>query len=1634
MGDSTVLVFDDEVAKAKLRGIWGDVLDLDPSLIEDDDSFFDLGGDSILAHDVVLAAEQQGLLLDMRTVFLSTSFKEMSEAVMLPSYDPDMDKEKELGDLGQTTDEPPNDTPVEYPDSTNLELARACGVSISDIEQVYRCSPIQESLMTDIDGHRNPYVLQCVFALERNTPLTRFQLAWDETVRANPILRTRVCHSEPSGSFLNVVVDDKPLWTEETTDLAQYLDRDAALPMKPGDAFFRYCIVTDASDEDQRHFVWTAHHALCDADSLENIIVDVARRYQGQALPERPSFHKFVDSIYRSPTIDEQENFWKRSLGNAEPAIYPPAGSKDGDLHPALTGFLEWPLSLPRTPPSGLTTALLLRAAWAVLISRYTGSNTIAFDVVNNGHTPAFRDVVGPTINVVPALVTVDPDASVTSFLSDVLVRAAKAMPFEHAGMSNIRKILADSGSAAVAAGQSRTLFVVQPAEVFTGAADAMRVLGLQYLEQVGKREKHPYPLVLTLTLLSNTSVGLRVQYDDRVLSKQAAGYLVHHYQQVLTGLAEATEENRMGFISPFCEYDMSHIRRWNEERFPSENTCVHHLFQRQAARQPSAVAIRSADMSLTYRDLDEMSTSLAVHLSQLGVAPGSRVGVCFEKSIWTAVSILAVFKAGAIYVPIERGHPKSRIEEVIALAQIELVMTSVASVCAMEAIDVKTVLVDKGCQRRRYSEEKQLPTTFPSSIAYILFTSGTTGKPKGIVMPHASICTSIKHHTAAFGMGPHTRTLQFGAHTFDLSIGEFFSTLAAGGCVCIPSEEERLEDLAGMITRLRVNTLLVVPTVLGLLDPVKVPTLETVVLAGEPIPQETVARWAGRVTLHCAYGPSETAVWCSGNLGVSPNDDAANIGCGIGANMWIVERGDHEKLAAVGCVGEILISGPLVGAGYLADETATAAAFVTAPDWLRAIDPTCGVVYKSGDLARYKFDGTMRIMGRTDAQVKLRGHRTELGEIESRVMEHGMITVAQAVVPAAGPFEGQLVVVFSSRNPVLRDAAPSSDIRISRDGFALVEDLRVHAALRLPDYMLPSAWIPAEEVPLLISGKIDRRQLRDWVQAMAPDSHAELLVGASNVEKVHVAPGSTADRIRHLWSDVLGIPPDRISANTPFLAVGGDSIAAIKVVAQGRKTGLQLSVRGLLGTKTLETLAVLSDNSSVADVVFPAAEENNTDGLRGTETLLPPFRASLETKLGTTSGYVVEDAYLLSPIQRVILRARTADPSLFVLSLKMEFKSRDSQPVSLGRLARAWEYTVARFPILRSVFFSNADGILDPIQVVLHGVRPNMYVVTAPQVEAMPTFDSVGAPSVDDCRLPHRALVLQHSDRCFICLEFDHLVIDGWSLQLVKTALMESYEADSPRGVLSQSPPYKDYVNAHSPDHTEADDKHWTSVLRGQKPSLLSLTSSVIRREPPPPDYHSAGPRKIFHLGQIEAESLSAFSTAHGVTPASIFDAAWAQTLGHYTGSPDVVFDYVLSCRDDAIVESSFDIVGPLLNVLPYHLSGVSAKSGAEALALLARRMQEQRMRDRQHARTDVAANAEKRRPAMVETGRWVLEEELESTRDPWHFDLLVRVLQLSEDNALLVYIEFDPHVFDSEGMRNVAGHYWNRIQVAVS
>lgn len=1595
-----------EILREIVRTLWAEVLNSDSDSFEDDDIFFEVGGDSIRAQQLIAAAKKQGLSLTMENIFLNVSLEEMSKAIQVSTYETDGAGEEESAINPFSLLKTGNKSREE----TLAAIATKLNLSQQHIENAYPCSPMQESLLSELEGSSNLYVRQFVFHFNQDLVVDRLRHAWDETIAANPILRTRICYLNKSVGYTQAVMNETYEWEVKTGALADFLAADAGTQMLTGAKFFRYTVIIDQDDKvEQRHFVWTVHHALCDGISVIEVLDEVARRLKGVAVEPRQPFDAFIKSAILDVDASQEQKFWKQIFEDQNPTPYP--------VLPQTPQFQASPSKVhqsilkmnPKNHSLGLTNALLLRATWAILLSYYTGTLDVVFGTINNGRSFSIpggvASMIGPAISLAPISLKVDPQETIKSFLSAVRVQYAEMMRFEHTGISKMRYYLADELSTIM---DFQTMLVIDPQPFEEAIAASMQTIGLQYNDSLGKREEHPNPLVLTCTIDNETDILLTVQYDDRVLAKSQVENLAHHFQALLTCLTHASPDALLGSLSPLSENDTMQIKKWNSFTPLTEEICVHNLFQRQVQEHPNAIAVCTVDQSFTYMEVDNFSSALATQLIHTGVIPGQYVGVCFEKSIWTVVAILAVFKSGAVYVPIEPDHPESRIKEVIIAAGIEAVLASPHGATVLAGLCEKVITVEKAPVR----VDIDLPTVSPSSTAYLLFTSGSTGKPKGILMPHSGICTSIIHHGRAFGASPNWRTLQFGAHTFDLSIAEFFTTLAFGGCICVPSQAERLNNLAGAITALKANTLMVVPTVANLLFPSDVPMLKTIILAGEPITKETIMRWADHVDLTTAYGPSETAVYCSGSVKVSANAHPAHIGPAIGGTMWITSPDNHHELAAIGCVGEIVISGGLLGGGYFGDEAGTDAAFVPTPQWMRELDPESPFdkIYRSGDLAKYNADGTMHIVGRRDTQVKLRGFRIELGEIENQVMASRLVAAAISILPANGPCTKQIVVVLSLHKSVLvgdrANAIALSEDRHSPQTTGTIDRLRDRLSALLPDYMMPTVWVVLESMPLLISGKVDRKAIKQWVDSMEDPTFQGLVEPQSTTGDSGILPGSVAHSLRNLWSDVLTVPADQLGLRTSFFAVGGDSIAAIQIVARARQLGLAaVTVQGIIGAKTLGNLAKLVEQST-GDAALQSPSSLAGIKRKSTAEILEPYQDILKKKLQGTPSVTVLDAYELAPFQRELLRQRKLNPAVFVLSWHMEVASRTEQPISLSKLVRAWERVVQKFPILHSVFL--ADGTLEPIQVVLGNAKPEISTFSLPLGQADLTFETLGVTALDECFLPHRALFSQRGGRFFIHIELDHLVFDGWSLKLIKAALLTAYEADDAYTLEEKEvPTYKSFVEAHQQqDRAEEDLRYWTDILRDQQSSLLSL---------PPSPYLSNLPlsskKTVFYLPDIPAKALTDFGVANGITPASVIDAAWAQTLSAFLGSSNIGFEYVISGRDED-VPGVFEIVGPLINVLAYHLQDVSAAKSVEGLASLARRMQGQRAQDGLHSSINIRTVAEavkqeplfntgvnfQKRPTTVRAETLSVDDDIEKSSDPWHVSRRHAMLKITD------------------------------------
>ena len=470
-----------------------------------------------------------------------------------------------------------------------------------------------------------------------------------------------------------------------------------------------------------------------------------------------------------------------------------------------------------------------------------------------------------------------------------------------------------------------------------------------------------------------------------------------------------------------------------------------------------------------------------------------------------------------------------------------------------------------------------------PHNPAYIIFTSGTTGLPKGTIIEHAAFCTSATEHARAMYMRSDSRVFQFASHTFDASVMEILSTLLAGGCVCVPSDLERMDNIPGAIRRMGVTWALLTPSVANTLTPKAVPSLKVLVTGGEAMSSGHIAKWKGKTCLINAYGPSETSVIASTSTKVDEHgnevsSDTSVIGHAVGGRNWIVDPQNYNKLIPVGGIGELIVEGHIVARGYLNNKEKTAQAFISNPAWLK----TKHRLYRTGDLVRYCSDGTMSFVARKDTQVKLNGQRIELGEIEHQVKTH-MPEDSQSAVELVMPNHiatKALAVFFCYPN-----ATPTKDedgeiltgdeilLPMSKITRRIAKSLDSSLAGVLPAYMIPSFYIPITKMPWTSSGKLDRSRLRNIVANLPKESTGPYRL--MNIENKAIASSPTTEmekKLQKLWESVMNVCNVGIEDN--FFRLGGDSVLAMKLVSAARLQHISLSVIEIFRNPKLADMA----------------------------------------------------------------------------------------------------------------------------------------------------------------------------------------------------------------------------------------------------------------------------------------------------------------------------------------------------------------------------------------------------------------------------------------------------------------------------
>lgn len=1522
-GSSSMVREPSTVFERILQGLWAQVLKVDPKHLGLDTQFTRVGGDSLHAISLASLCRGAGLKLEVSDILRIPQLEQMARHLERNQSKPDAAERK---DKSQAV------VRQECDPELKTQVSQVCNLSVSDIEDVYPCTPTQEALMAATVRQPGAYIDHSMFSVPSSTDLHKLRASWDIVHQSNPILRTRICSAVMGNRVQMVQV--------VTRCPSEWIDSDIeASEMGLGTSLMRYRI---RPSEQGFIFEFWRHHSIFDGFSSAALWQDLEHAFASSAPPKaRPSYRTFVDFV-QGADKEEAATFWQTQLKGHQREAFPALPSPDyaPEAHSATSQTLESTLSW--TSDSPFSFATVARAAWAVILSmrsRTSDSNKdVCFAATVSGRTApleGIEDIVGPTITTTPVRLQFNLDDTVSGLLEHVHDQSLSMLPFEHFGLGRIREISSSARDACA----SVNLLVVQPSQL----ADGTLPLGLKRMveEEAVDGLSEPFGLVMECSHNPITDqLSVSAAYDRSLLTAPEVAHILQQFQQIIgilhRGACEASSIRAAQW--ELAEgADLERTIRWNSSEDTSLPTQLHKLVEETAKRYPHQMAIDCHDGQMSYAELVAASEALAFHLQdEYGVRPGHLVPICTEKSRFMIISILAVMKAGAGYVPLDTNHPEARTELILNEIQAKLVIVSPLQ-SARKQFPVQTLVISPEHLQTRGTRTK-LHLSSPDDIAYVIFTSGSTGTPKGVVMEHKAASRSILEHAQRYqhaSQGIRRRSLQFSSYTFDASVVDIFAVLASGGCVCIPSESQGVDVLESFIQQKHINFADLTPTVANLLEPSNMPSLKTLAVGGEMANRALLRKWTGpnspvELMLN-AYGPTEAGIACAmGQL--TATSAVGQVGRRLAAGLWIVDDLDHNHLVPIGSVGELVVTGSTLARGYLNDPEKTSAAFLENVAWLVKVGEQR--LYKTGDLARFDVDGHVEIVGRReDMQIKFRGLRIELGEIETAIGASSWAKRIQRVSVAKMhrdeiPFLAAFVQLDGSQGDPVEESIFCSP---SEEFLSFVASTQRDLLKQLPEYMVPQLWLPVFNWPLMASSKTDRKKLVADAEGLTSKHTSEYQrVSLANDQrtpstKLH----ETEEAIKDAWIQVLHKDTDfDIQPQDDFFRLGGDSLTAIMLVAVLRRNGIYIAGQDVFAEKTLAGMAARCrgattphQNASESPDRSPATPDSSL------KTLLTDDSSETSPSLSDTSHDVrscdvmkhsnpksrssrfpvdlnvaeVESIYPASYTQTTFLIEAQKWPRSYYAWTFFEL----DDAVAPSHVQAACQALVDRHPILRTSFHLRHDRCFQAVHTT--GSRVNFKVMMSqglPDKMCSVIDKDVNQP-VRFGQIPtrFRLLVDPESGPRTIAMGLSHAQYDGFSLATIFNDLRSAY-----CGLLTSpaaSPGYHRFIQHTVELSNETTDTFWREFLHD---STLTVVSDLPLSTQQPVMSDSWMQTIPFQFKKSRRASYN-----YG----TLLKAAWALTLSAVSGSTDVAFWNLVSGRF-APFEGAQEVVGPCINFVP--------------------------------------------------------------------------------------------------------------------
>ena len=1366
-----------------------------------------------------------------------------------------------------------------------------------NVENVYRLSPMQQGLLfhTLYEPEGGAYVIQLNYELVGLLDVAALKGAWERVIARHAALRTAIVWEGLDQPIqvvrrrveLPIVEHDWSGWSVERQQRqhTEFLAEDRRRGFELGQApLLRLSLVRLGA---HRHYLtWSYHHIVLDGWCMPILMEEVFSLYEALKrgedlrLPASRPYSDYIGWLQRQEPSDS-EIFWRENLaGFTAPTSLPTEHAGEG----TGTNYDEYELTLAAAATEALgeiarryhvTLNTIIRGAWALLLSRYSGEQDVLFGVTVSGRPvelPGVESIVGLFINTLPLRVQVLEEESIAQWLQQLQKQQAEMQQYEYSPLVEVQ------GWAEVPRGvplfNSILVFENYPVGALASRLnkqdEGLKVQGVWVKEQTN------YPL--TVYVAPHDRLFIRISYDRALFAADDVRRLSEYLRSLLETIPAHVEQSLLQLPALTRDEQQRLLHDWNQTQaqYPKD-ACVHELFEMQVARSPEADAVLFEEQRLSYRELNERANRLAQRLRRYGVGPESLVGVLLNRSAEMVTAVLGVLKTGGAYVPLDPAYPQDRLRFMLEDARAQVLLTEVALREQLPWYQGNVVCIDSDPSA---DDDEAItfstPVAGPDNLAYVIYTSGSSGKPKGVAVTHSAVVNLLWHMSREPGLSARDTLLAVTTLSFDIAALEIYLPLIVGAKLVIASRETAADGslLSDTLQRRDVTAMQATPTTWRMLiESGWQNASELKVLCGGEALSRDLAEQLLRhgSEIWNVYGPTETTIWSTVQR-VHHDTRTISIGRPISnTRVFILDTRGRPVPTSAG--GELLIGGDGLARGYLNRPALTAEKFVPDPF---SNEPGARL-YRTGDSARWLSIGEIEYLGRLDQQVKMRGFRIELGEIETALNRHSSIGSSVVVLHDDQNGDKHLVAYLVPANAC---AAPG------------VGELRLHLAGQLPDYMIPSAFVTLEQLPLTPNGKIDRRALP------APNGVT------FTADSEYVAPRNDVESLLfNLWSSVLRV--EHVGPDDDFFALGGHSLTATRLISRVRETfNVQL---------TLGELFEHSTAGAMARIIERALKS-------GAQLARLPRLTRIPRDGALPLSFAQQRLWFLDRLEAGTATAYNVPAALRLTGL-----------LNIDALSRSLTDIVRRHEVLRTTF-PMIDG--QPVQVIAAPSSSALLrVVELSELTEDEREREARRLAIEEAQTPFdlktgpllRAQLLRLSDREHVALfTMHHIVCDAWSLGILVhevAALYEAFAHDQASPLPELAVQYADFAASQqewlSGEVLESQLAYWKTKLGGDLPSL-----ELPAARPRPPIPTRRGRTQDFIVPQTVSAGLKHLSRAEGMTLYMTLLAAFKVLLHRYTNQTDIIIGTPVANRGHEELEP---LIGFFANslVLRTDLSG---------------------------------------------------------------------------------------------------------------